>query len=41
MDGAIRGDPVEMMRIDLNITAFDGDISRSWIIFPAFFRCSV
>jgi hypothetical protein len=30
-----------MMRIVLNLTAFGGDISRSWTIFPAFFRCSV
>jgi hypothetical protein len=35
------GDPVEMVRTDLNPTAFDGDISRSWTIFPAFFRWSV
>jgi hypothetical protein len=28
-------------RIDLNLTAFDGHISRSRAIFPAFFRHSV
>jgi hypothetical protein len=41
MGRGIRGDPVEMMRNNLNITAFEGDISRSWTIFPAFFRSSV
>ena len=30
-----------VLRIDLNLTAFDGYISRSWTIFPAFFRRSV
>jgi hypothetical protein len=35
------GDPSARWRIDLNMTAFDGDISPSWTIFPAFFRRSV
>jgi hypothetical protein len=27
--------------IDLNLTAFDAHITRSWAMFPAFFRHSV